>query len=107
MMSETEGRFSNCFELVASLVEKETIRYSPAGVPILSISLLHKSRQVEAETERVIEFEIPAIAIGNSAHQFENIQPGVLYKFSGFMATKNRKSKNLLFHVTEIKFITI
>jgi len=106
MMQKTGG-ITNYFQLVASLVGKESIRYSPAGVPILSINLLHSSRQVEAETERIIEFEIPAIAIGNIAHQFENIQPVVPYRFSGFMATRNRKSKNLLFHITEVKHITI
>ena len=92
----------NRLQLVASIVEKDTIRYTPAGIPVVSARLQHSSRQVEAETERAIEFEIPAIAIGAIAGQLDRLEPGQIQHFTGFMARRNRKSRTLVFHITGI-----
>jgi len=48
--------------LTASLVEREPIRYTPAGVPIVGLKLSHRSVQREAGTDRTVEMEISAIA---------------------------------------------
>jgi primosomal replication protein N len=82
------------------------MRYSPAGIPIVTATLLHRSEQVEAGGVRVVELEISAHAAGDVAHKFEQISLGETYQFSGFMAKKNRNSKNLIFHLHDFKSIT-
>lgn len=78
------------------------LRYSPGGVPIVSAKLAHCSQQLEAQVERVVEFEIAALAIGAISGRFNQLELGALHQFTGFMARKHRNSKSLVFHVIEI-----
>ncbi len=91
----------NQFQLVASVAEREALRYTPAGIPIVSAKLLHSSNQVEAGMERLVEFEIPAIAFGEIAGRFSQTELGVTYQFTGFLARKSRNSKGLVFHIID------
>ena len=93
----------NRLELVASIAEREALRYTPAGVPIVSAKLLHNSRQVEAGTERLVEFEIPAIASGEIAGRFSQTELGVTHHFTGFLTRKSRNSKSLVFHIIDFQ----
>ena len=92
----------NQFQLVAQVVEREMLRYSPGGVPIVSAKLAHSSQQLEAQVERVVELEIAALAIGAISGRFSQLELGSLHQFTGFLARKNRNSKSLVFHVIEI-----
>lgn len=78
-------------------------RYTPAGIPIVSARLLHTSEQVEAGINRKVEFELVAMAAGQLADQLELAEMGQVFRFSGFVARKNRNSKALVFHLTEIE----
>ncbi|MEA5098381.1 MAG: primosomal replication protein N [Burkholderiaceae bacterium] len=91
----------NRFQLVASIAERDALRYTPAGVPIVSAKLLHNSKQVEAEIERLVEFEISAIASGEIAGRFNQTELGTTCQFTGFLARKNRNSKSLVFHIID------
>ena len=77
------------------------MRYTPAGIPIVTAKLLHSSKQVEAGIERLVEFELPAIASGEIAGRFNQAELGALHQFTGFMARKSRNSKSLVFHVID------
>lgn len=92
--------------LVASIIERDAIRYTPAGIPVVTAKLQHHSQQTEAETLRTVEFEIPATAIGKIAGRVEKLEPGQIQRFIGFMAGRSRKSKTLVFHITDITSIT-
>ncbi len=91
----------NKLQVVASIVEREILRYTPAGVPIVSARLLHASQQTEALVERLTEFEIAAIAAGEISGKFDRAQLGHTYQFTGFLARKNRNSKSLVFHIID------
>jgi len=91
----------NQLRLVASIAERDVLRYTPAGIPIVSGKLRHSSEQSEAGLSRSIEFEIAAIAVGEISGEFNRAALGSTFQFSGFLAPKNRNSKNLVFHVTE------
>jgi len=93
----------NSFQLVAQVVERESLRYTPAGIPVVSLTLTHKSQQLEARIERVVEFEIAALAIGEISGKCNQLEPSQTYLFTGFMARKNRNSKSLIFHITDIQ----
>ena len=91
----------NQFQLIASIVERDVLRYTPAGIPIVTAKLLHNSKQVEAGIERLIEFEISAIALGEIAGKFNQTELGVTYHFTGFMARKSRNSRSFVFHIID------
>ena len=101
-MSLTE-RGENSFQCIATLAERDVKRYTPAGIPIVSARLLHTSEQVEAGINRKVEFELVAMAAGQLADQLELAEMGQVFRFSGFVARKNRNSKALVFHLTEIE----
>lgn len=92
----------NQFQLVAQVVEREALRYTPAGIPIVSAKLAHSSQQLEAAIPRLVEFEIPAVAAGEISGRFNQLELGQAYQFTGFMARKSRNSKSLIFHLIAI-----
>ncbi|TFW33557.1 primosomal replication protein N [Massilia horti] len=91
----------NQFEVVASIIERDILRFSPAGVPIVSAILAHGSQQVEAGVTRQVEFEITALAAGEIAGRFASAELGAAHRFTGFLARKNRNSKALVFHIID------
>ena len=92
----------NQFQLVAQVAEREMLRFTPAGIPIVAAKLSHSSQQLEAKVMRVVEFEVSALAVGEISGQFSQLELGKSYRFTGFMARKNRNSKSLIFHITAI-----
>ncbi|TCS36066.1 restart primosome assembly protein PriB [Paucimonas lemoignei] len=78
------------------------MRYTPAGIPIASGKLQHASKVVEAGVERLVEFEVAALAAGEISGRFNQLELGEIFQFHGFLARKNRNSKSLVFHITEI-----
>ena len=91
----------NRLQLLASIVEREVLRYTPAGIPIVNATLHHSSAQVEADIERLVELEVPAIASGEIAGKFIQAELGIPHQFTGFMARKSRNSKSLVFHIID------
>jgi primosomal replication protein N len=96
----------NHLQLVANIAEREILRYTPAGIPIVSATLLHSSKQIEAGVERLIDFEMTAIAAGEISGRFNQAELGATYRFTGFLARKNRNSKSLVFHISDFDAIT-
>ncbi|PRC92242.1 primosomal replication protein N [Solimicrobium silvestre] len=93
----------NQFQLVAQVVEREVLRYTPAGIPIVNATLAHSSQQLEANVVRLVEFEISALAVGEISGRFNQLELGCSHHFTGFMARKNRNSKSLVFHIVDIE----
>ena len=95
----------NQFQFVATIAEREVLRYTPAGIPIVSARLLHVSQQTEAKIDRRVEFEIAALAAGEISGRFHNADLGGTYRFSGFLSRKSRNSKSLVFHVSDFEAV--
>lgn len=93
----------NQLELVATIAERDVLRYTPAGVPIVSAILMHSGQQEEAGVARQVEFEIPAFAAGEISGRFGSAELGASYRFTGFLAKKNRNSKALVFHIIDFQ----
>lgn len=93
----------NQFQVIANIAEREILRYTPAGIPIVSAKLLHSSQQLEAGVPRLIEFEIAAIAAGEISGRFNQAELGGTFQFTGFLARKSRKSKSLVFHIIDFE----
>jgi primosomal replication protein N len=93
----------NELQFTASIVERDVLRFTPAGLPIVSARLLHNSQQKEAMIQRTVEFEITAIAAGEISGRFNQAELGGIFQFTGFLARKNRNSKSLVFHITDFE----
>jgi primosomal replication protein N len=91
----------NQFAFTGTILERDMLRYTPAGVPIVSATLAHGSQQVEAGVTRQVEFEITAVAAGEISGRFARAELGAAHQFTGFLARKNRNSKALVFHIID------
>ena len=87
------------------VVHIEPIRYTPAGIPLLSFVLQHASEQIEAGLKRKVECEVQAVVLGNLTGDLAkiNIQLGSAIKAKGFLAKRSAKSTQLVLHIEQIK----
>ena len=81
----------------------EAMRYTPAGIPLLSFVLQHASEQTEAGLKRKVECEVNAVALGELAKT--NIQTGDNIKAKGFLAKRSAKSTQLVLHIEQLQKI--
>ena len=96
---------SNEVALSGELNAIEPLRYTPAGIPLLSFKLKHQSRQVEAGLKRQVECEMGGVAMAEVAVAMSRLKPGQAVRMSGFLNRKNRMSTQLILHVTEARAI--
>ena len=94
----------NRVEIEGKLNHLEAIRYTPAGVPIVTFSIEHQSEQLEAGVQRSVSCHIQAMALGGVAEKVARVRGEANAKCSGFIAMKNLKSSQLVLHVTSIEF---
>jgi primosomal replication protein N len=91
----------NQFQFTGTILERDVLRYTPAGVPIVTATLAHGSQQVEAGVARQVEFEITALGAGEISGRLARAELGAAHQFTGFLARKNRNSKALVFHIID------
>ena len=82
------------------VISLQPIRYTPAGIPLLSFLLQHASQQSEAGLKRKVECEVNAVALGELAKT--NIQLGSSVKVKGFLAKRSAKSTQLVLHIEQL-----
>ncbi len=92
----------NRLVLSAQLVERGALRYTPAGVPALDLSLKHESEVTEDGLPRKVSLEIKALAIGAITQPLSAMALGSAGTFAGFVATP-RSGRGLRFHVTALE----
>jgi len=92
---------NNVFQLVAAIAEREVIRYTPAGIPIVSATLQHRSEPIESGIKRLIEFKLAALAVGEISGKFSAAVLGGTFWFTGFMARRIRNGRSLVFHISD------
>jgi len=93
--------------LTASIVEREPLRYTPAGVPVVGLKLAHQSVQHEAGAQRSVALEIAAVAVDRVALRIDRVALGTEWRFDGFLAARRKHAKALVLHVTEFEPIQI
>ena len=98
-----DSGLQNQLQFVASIAEREMLRYTPAGIPMVAARLQHRSQQIEAGIARVVEFEIAALAAGEIAGRFDQAALGGTFHYTGFLARRNRNSKSLVFHIADFQ----
>jgi primosomal replication protein N len=86
--------------LTGILVEREAMRYTPAGLPALGFRLEHSSVVHDVHAQRKVDMSVKSMAFGAVAERLA-VQPlGSSWRFSGFLAN-GRQSKSLVFQVQE------
>ena len=87
----------------------EPLRYTPAGIPVLSVVLRHLSEQLEAGMQRRVECDVNAVVMGGLAEKTADpslgIKLGSAVKVSGFIARRSLKSTQLVLHITTLDII--
>ena len=94
----------NQVELTGEVIEREALRFSPAGIPILAFRLRHSSTQSEAQRARQVDFEIDAMAAGETAQRLQALQTGQRVRLQGFLTARSRLSSRIVVHVNRIEF---
>ncbi len=87
------------------VTELQSLRYTPAGIPVVEFRLAHASERAEAGATRKVNAEIDAVAFEAQARLLAGGKLGRLLKAEGFLCAKNRRSKKPVLHVTNIEFM--
>jgi primosomal replication protein N len=99
----------NKLVLQAEVVRIEPLRYTPAGIPLLSVVLRHVSEQVEADMKRKVECEVNAVVLGDQLLEspaLKGLKVGSHIQASGFLAKRSLKSTQLVMHINNIVHIS-
>ena len=91
----------NRLVLTAQLLERGALRYTPAGLPALDLSLKHESEVTQDGQARKVWFEIKARALGDITQRVAGIEMGSTHGFAGFLGSQ-RNGRGVVFHVTEL-----
>ena len=90
----------NQLVLQAEVAQIEPLRYTPAGIPLLSVLLRHVSDQIEAGMKRKVECEVNAVVLGDLA--LKDLKLGSHIRATGFLAKRSLKSTQLVMHINHI-----
>lgn len=91
----------NRIELYAQVLEREPVRYTPAGLPALEMLLGHMSEVIEAGHPRRVELTISAVALGDLALMLADVQLGMMLQVQGFLAPVRKDSVKLKLHLQQ------
>jgi len=88
----------NQFRLLASVVQVQSLRYTPAGIPAINLVLEHESVVTELDTPRQVKLQLRAVAFGALAETLSRQGLESVCEFQGFMANA-RNGKGVVFHI--------
>jgi primosomal replication protein N len=91
----------NRLVLQASIVERGPLRYTPAGLPALDLSLRYEDQVREDQSMRTIAVDVKSKAIGGITRQVQALSLGQTMVFEGFVAA-GRNGRGMVFHITAI-----
>jgi primosomal replication protein N len=89
--------------LNGTVVAREALRFTPAGIPVLSLTLQHESTQVESGVSRQVGFEIDAMAVGETAQRMDVLKTGSKVRLGGFLASRSQLSTRIVLHVNQFE----
>lgn len=90
----------NRFELSAAVVQVQSLRYTPAGIPAVNLVLEHVSTVVELDVPRSVKLQLKAVAFGALAETLSRQSLEMTGRFQGFMAN-SRNGKGVVFHIQD------
>jgi len=91
---------NNRLILRAGIASKEQLRFTPAGIAVLSFTVDHNSTQNEAGQPRAVTLSLDCVAIGEQAKSLDHVATGRELELNGFLSNRSSKSRWVVFHVT-------
>ncbi|WIM05993.1 MAG: primosomal replication protein N [Candidatus Nitricoxidivorans perseverans] len=104
-LTSTSAGTANHVRLAGRLLERGSLRHTPAGIPVIEFRLGHFSEQAEAGVSRRVECEMGCVALGSPALLLTGRKPGDGLCVTGFLAARSVKSRTPVLHVNEIEFL--
>jgi primosomal replication protein N len=92
----------NRVQLTADVVECKPLRFTPAGIPVLELTLAHESEVMEGGRSRRVEMTVNAMAIGDLARTLERNALGKRMQIEGFLAATRKGSSRLRLHIQQV-----
>ena len=93
----------NTTVLSGTLIGREELRHTPAGMPALNFRIGHVSEQVEAGRCRSVSLEIDGVALGEVAEKLSRIPLQGEYRFEGFLALRSKQARLPVLHVNNFE----
>jgi len=93
----------NRVELSGRLIIAGPLRFTPAAIPVLDLSLEHQSDQLEAGLQRTVSLSISCVAIGQVANSLAQLGDGLVLTVRGFLAARRMRGRTLVLHITEFE----
>ena len=93
----------NRLVISGEIAELDSLRYTPAGIERMELKLNHRSMQQEAGSDRQVQCEITALALGEAAKQVAGLKAGQKVTAAGFLAQRSMRSTQLVLHIEKIK----
>lgn len=87
--------------LCAHLQRTETLRYTPAGLPVLVLHLVHESWQQELGERYLARLSLEAKLMGAAALAWQHKQDSMV-RVSGFLTQKHQRSAKPILHIQQI-----
>ncbi len=84
------------------LIVLESLRYTPAGVARVALTLSHSSQQSEADGMRQVQCEIDALAFAGAAEKAAGFMVGQAVRVRGFLAQRSMRNRQLVLHINDI-----
>jgi primosomal replication protein N len=83
-------------------VDQAALRYTPAGLPALDLTLEHEGQTMEAGHPRRVCLKLQAVALGDLARKLPQLAATDLFLWTGFLAT-GRNGRGVVFHITQVE----
>jgi primosomal replication protein N len=99
-VSQTTQPGDNLCVLTARIAALEALRYTPAGIPALNVTLEHESEVQEAGQARAVKVVMKSLAFAAVAERLVKQVLGSQWRFKGFLASP-RNGKGVVFHIQE------
>ncbi len=90
----------NQLQLLAAVVQVQSLRYTPAGIPVVNLVLEHESTITELDTPRLVKLQLKAVAFGARAETLALQGLESVCQFHGFLANA-RNGKGVVFHIQD------
>ncbi|MEY4748833.1 MAG: hypothetical protein RIQ60_1047 [Pseudomonadota bacterium] len=84
--------------LSACIVQRDAMRYTPAGLPVVDVRLAHESQRQQQGQTRKISMEMHATALGDLATTLMHTTVGSAGDFEGFLV-KQRNGRGVMLQI--------
>ncbi len=93
----------NWLTISGEITHVEPLRYTPAGVPVVEATLLHRSKQIIGQAERGVECELTVQACGELANRLAGQATGTRVKLAGALNRRSVRSSKLMLILNELE----